>query len=146
MQLAQKISCRKCFNNFVSVETEPCWIFCSTSFQNFRRERLKVCKRQRSHWKRKIKNFWKGFVLWRTNRLLFNSRNFHLNIDIFNKEGALFCYCGPRNTDFFRTVPSKNIYIYFCAAYDYAGNADLNRQGLLESKKKISGNHAFSDN
>ena len=110
---SRNMSYMKCFNNFVSV-------FCSTSFQNFRRERLKVCKKQRSHWKRKIKNFWRGFVLWRTNRLLF-SRDFHLNIDIFNKEGAFFCYCGPRNTDYFRTVPSKrkNIYRYICAAYDY---------------------------
>ena len=29
---------------------------------------------------------------------------------------------------------------YFCAVYDYAGKADLR---LLESKKKIGGNHAF---
>ena len=27
--------------------------------------------------------------------------------------------------------------------YDYAGKADLNKQGLLKSKKKIEGNHAF---
>ena len=35
---------------------------------------------------------------------------------------------------------------YFCTFYDYAGKKSL-WQGLLESKKKIGGDHAFfSDN
>ena len=44
-----------------------------------------------------------------------------------------------------RTVPTDYRSIIFCAVYDCAGKADL-RKGLLKSKKKIGGNHAFFSN
>ena len=70
---------------------------------------------------------------------------FHIDVRTVPTFTTVHTFCasrdGPRKSGFLTVCPLTQR--YFCAVYNYAGKADLGKEGLLESEKKIRGNHVF---